>query len=159
LPRLRFAFASVWSHDGIIAPVIETAIASFAFDEESEMASVRAAEVAELLWEIKRADKVGTFTRVARKAGFSPGVSGRTIQTVLKTVRRDWPHLQWWRVFPDDGLIEKDTEQSQVAEEHGFTFVAAGDQIILESFEEHVFIWQTEEEEAAAKAAAAGEEE
>ena len=118
------------------------------------MASVRAAEVAELLWEIKRADKVGTFTRVARKAGFSPGVNGRTIQTVLKTVRRDWPHLQWWRVFPDDGLIEKDTEQSKLAEEAGFAFVASGDQIILDSFADHVFIWETAEEaeEAAAKA-------
>lgn len=116
------------------------------------MASVRAAEVAELLWEIKRADKVGTFTGVARKAGFSPGVSGRTIQTVLKTVRRDWPHLQWWRVFPDDGLIEKDTEQSQLAEEAGFTFVASGDQIILDSFQDHVFVWVSEEEEAAAEA-------
>jgi len=116
------------------------------------MASVRAAEVAELLWEIKRADKVGTFTGVARKAGFSPGVSGRTIQTVLKTVRRDWPPLQWWRVFPDDGLIEKDTEQSQLAVEHGFEFVDSGDQIILDSFEEHVFVWPTEEEEAAAAA-------
>ena len=123
------------------------------------MASVRAAEVAELLWEIKRADKVGTFTRVARKAGFSPGASGRTIQTVLKTVRRDWPHLQWWRVFPDDGLIEKDTEQSQLATEAGFEFVASGDQIILDSFEEHVFVWATEEEEEAAKAEAAAADE
>lgn len=122
------------------------------------MASVRAAEVAELLWEIKRADKVGTFTGVARKAGFSPGAGGRTIQTVLKTVRRDWPHLQWWRVFPDDGLIEKDTEQSRLAEEAGFEFVASGDQIILDSFEEHVFVWETEEDEAAEKAAADEEE-
>ena len=118
------------------------------------MASVRAAEVAELLWEIKRADKVGSFTRVARKAGFSPGVSGRTIQTVLKTVRRDWPHLQWWRVFPDDGLIEKDTEQSKLAEEAGFTFVASGDLIILDSFQDHVFVWETEEEKEAAAAEA-----
>jgi len=123
------------------------------------MASVRAAEVAELLWEIKRADKVGSFTGVARKAGFSPGVSGRTIQTVLKTVRRDWPHLQWWRVFPDDGLIEKDTEQSKLAEEAGFTFVESGDQIILESFQDHVFVWPTEEEEAAAAAEAEAEAE
>ncbi|NQV25760.1 MAG: hypothetical protein HQ518_15485 [Rhodopirellula sp.] len=118
------------------------------------MASVRAQEVAELLWEIKRADKVGTYTRVARKAGFSPGAAGRTIQTVLKTVRRDWPHLQWWRVFPDDGLIEKDTEQSKLAEEAGFAFVASGDQIIIDSFQEHVFVWETEEEAAEAKAAA-----
>jgi alkylated DNA nucleotide flippase Atl1 len=145
------------SQDGIGGQGHETALASFAFDEESVMASVRAAEVAELLWEIKRADKVGTFTGVARKAGFSPGVSGRTIQTVLKTVRRDWPHLQWWRVFPDDGLIEKDTEQSQLAEEAGFSFVASGDQIILDSFQDHVFVWVSEEEEAAAKAAADAE--
>lgn len=122
------------------------------------MASVRAAEVAELLWEIKRADKVGTFTGVARKAGFSPGAGGRTIQTVLKTVRRDWPHLQWWRVFPDDGLIEKDTEQSKLAEEAGFEFVASGDQIILDSFEEHVFVWESEEDEAAEKAGVEEEE-
>ena len=113
------------------------------------MASVRAQEVAELLWEIKRADKVGTFTGVARKAGFSPGAGGRTIQTVLKTVRRDWPHLQWWRVFPDDGLIEKDTEQSQLAEEAGFTFVASGDQFIIDGFQEHVFVWEDEEGEDA----------
>lgn len=122
------------------------------------MASVRAAEVAELLWEIKRADKVGTFTGVARRAGFSPGAGGRTIQTVLKTVRRDWPHLQWWRVFPDDGLIEKDTEQSKLAEEAGFEFVASGDQIILDSFEEHVFVWESEEDEAAEKAGVEEEE-
>ncbi|MDA0283187.1 MAG: hypothetical protein O3B13_08515 [Planctomycetota bacterium] len=122
------------------------------------MASVRAQEVAELLWELKRADKVGTFTGVARKAGFSPGASGRTIQTVLKTVRRDWPHLQWWRVFPDDGLIEKDTEQSQLAVEHGFEFLDSGDQIIIDSFTEHVFVWVSEEDEKTAAAAADEEE-
>lgn len=122
------------------------------------MASVRAAEVAELLWEIKRADKVGSFTGVARKAGFSPGVSGRTIQTVLKTVRRDWPHLQWWRVFPDDGLIEKGTEQSKLAEEAGFTFVESGDQIIIDGFQEHVFVWEDEEDEDVESKAADEEE-
>jgi alkylated DNA nucleotide flippase Atl1 len=121
------------------------------------MASVRAQEVAELLWELKRADKVGTFTGVARKAGFSPGASGRTIQTVLKTVRRDWPHLQWWRVFPDDGLIEKDTEQSQLAVEHGFEFLDSGDQIIIDSFTEHVFVWVSEEDAKAAADDAAAE--
>ena len=123
------------------------------------MASVRAQEVAELLWEIKRADKVGTFTGVARKAGFSPGAAGRTIQTVLKTVRRDWPHLQWWRVFPDDGLIEKDTEQSKLAEEAGFEFVASGDQIILDSFQDHVFVWVSPEDESVAVADTAADDE
>jgi len=129
------------------------------------MASARAQEVAELLWELKRAGKIGTFTRIARKAGFSPGAGGRTIQTVLKTVRRDWPHLQWWRAFPDDGLIEKDSEQAKLAAEHGFEIIDAGeeDKVTIDSFEEHVFEWPTEEEEAAdaekAVSADAGEEE
>lgn len=118
------------------------------------MASARAQEVAELLWELKRAGKVGTFTRVARKAGFSPGANGRTIQTVLKTVRRDWPHLQWWRAFPDDGLIEKDGEQAQLAAENGFEIVDSDDaeKVTIAEFEENVLVWQTEEEKAAEEA-------
>jgi alkylated DNA nucleotide flippase Atl1 len=109
------------------------------------MASARAQEVAELLWEIKRAGKLGAFTTVARKAGFSPGANGRTIQTVLKTVRRDWPHLQWWRVFPDDGLIEKDCEQAQIAAENGFEFAdEADDKVKVVDYNEHLMVWEEE---------------
>lgn len=109
------------------------------------MASARAQEVAELLWEMKRAGKIGSFTAVARRAGFSPGAGGRTIQTVLKTVRRDWPHLQWWRVFPDDGLIEKDSEQAELAAENGFELVEEkGDKVKVVDFNEHLMVWEEE---------------
>jgi alkylated DNA nucleotide flippase Atl1 len=67
------------------------------------MASSRAQEVAEILFELKRADKIATFSSIAGKAGFSAGANGRTVVTCLKTVRRDWSHLQWWRAIKDDG--------------------------------------------------------
>ncbi len=116
------------------------------------MASARAQEVAELLWEIKRAGKIGSFTTVARRAGFSPGSGGRTILSVLKTVRRDWPHLQWWRVFPDDGLIEKDGEQAQLAAENGFEVAEEkDDKVKVVDFEQHLMVWEEESEEEESK--------
>jgi len=120
------------------------------------MASVRAQEVAELLWELKRADKVSTYTKVARRAGFSPGAGGRTIQTTMKAVRRDWPHLQWWRAFPDDGLVEAGGEQAQMAEEAGFELTKPKDEkVALSGFEEHVMVWEEPEEETPAEVPAA----
>lgn len=76
------------------------------------MASTRAAEVAELLWELKRADKLATYTAIAQRAGFSAGANGRAMNSCLKTVRRDWPHLQWWRAISDDGTVEAGSEQA-----------------------------------------------
>ncbi|MHC4875643.1 MAG: hypothetical protein ACYTGL_04035 [Planctomycetota bacterium] len=112
------------------------------------MASARAQEVAELLWEMKRAGKIGSYTAVARRAGFSPGSGGRTILSVLKTVRRDWPHLQWWRVFPDDGLIEKDGEQAQLAAENGFEVAdEKDDKVKVVDFDQHLMVWEEEGEE------------
>lgn len=73
------------------------------------MASVRAENVAEVLWELKRMDKYATYTDVALRAGFKPGAAGRTLLTCLTNVQRDWPHLQWWRALPDDGLIADDS--------------------------------------------------
>jgi len=69
------------------------------------MSSSRAQSVAEVLYELKQAEKLGTLTRVAKRSGFSPGVNGKTILNVLESVRREWPHLQWWRVIRDDGTI------------------------------------------------------
>lgn len=74
------------------------------------MASARAQEIADVLWELKKNGKLGRHTDVAKKAGFAPGSNGRNVLTTLKTVRRDWPHLQWWRIVPDDGVLEKDSE-------------------------------------------------
>jgi len=69
------------------------------------MSSSRAQALADVLYELKQAEKLGTLSGVARRAGFNPGVSGKTALNVLDTVRRDWPHLQWWRVVRDDGAL------------------------------------------------------
>ena len=69
------------------------------------MSSSRAQAVADVLYELKQAEKLGTLTGVARRAGFNPGVNGKTALNVLENVRREWPHLQWWRVVRDDGAL------------------------------------------------------
>lgn len=92
------------------------------------MASTRAEEVAELLWELKRAAKVAKYSVVAKKAGFSAGVNGKAMDTCLKTVRRDWPHLQWWRAVSDTGLVVKDSEQATKLVEAGITLKAGKDE-------------------------------
>ena len=74
------------------------------------VSSTRAQAVAEILWELKRADKVATLTSIANRAGFSPGSGGRTVNICLKTVRRDWPHLQWWRAVADNGQVEEEQQ-------------------------------------------------
>jgi alkylated DNA nucleotide flippase Atl1 len=113
------------------------------------MASARAAEVAEVLWELKRAGKVATYTVIARRSGFSPGSGGRTMITTMKTVRRDWPHLQWFRAFPDDGLIEKDSEHAQVLAENEYEIVDAEDKVTIVDFEGSQMVWESEEDEDA----------
>ena len=77
------------------------------------MASTRAALVAEVLWELKRADKVATYSAIAARAGFSAGTNGRTMKSCLDTVRRDWPHLQWWCAIVDDSTVKKGGEQEE----------------------------------------------
>src|SRR5215210_3529577 len=70
--------------------------------------SIRAQAIADILWQLKKADKLATLTSIAARAGFSPGVNGRTVSTTLKIVRRDWPHLQWWRAVADNGRLDGD---------------------------------------------------
>jgi alkylated DNA nucleotide flippase Atl1 len=121
------------------------------------MTSVRANEVAEILWELKRAGKVATYSIIARRAGFSAGVNGRAMKTCLRTVRRDWPHLQWWRALSDGGVLEKNSEQETLLREAGFELEAATgqkDTLVVKALEVHLMEW----EEAAAAAAADGEE-
>lgn len=78
------------------------------------MSSSRAQAVADVLYELKQADKLGTLTGVARKAGFNPGVNGKTALNVLESVRREWPHLQWWRVVRDDGTLCSSEQAEQL---------------------------------------------
>jgi len=77
------------------------------------MASTRAEEVAELLWELKRASKLAKYSVIAKRAGFSAGANGKAFETAMKTVRRDWPHLQWWRAVNDTLMVDKDSDQAK----------------------------------------------
>ncbi|GDY10713.1 MAG: hypothetical protein DWI21_13130 [Planctomycetota bacterium] len=104
------------------------------------MASTRAEEVAELLWELKRAAKVAKYSVVAKKAGFSAGVNGKAMDTCLKTVRRDWPHLQWWRAVSDTGLVVKDSEQATKLVEAGITLKAGKDETMTLAAPEDVLM-------------------
>lgn len=116
------------------------------------MTSIRAEGVAEVLWELKRADKVATFTVIAERAGFSPGSNGRTVKTALSTVRRDWGHLQWWRAIRDDGLVEKDSEHAVKLAESGFEVVDADGKknaVTLAGLDELLMAWEEPELEAA----------
>lgn len=106
------------------------------------MASSRASLVAEVLWELKRADKVATYDAIAKRAGFSAGTGGRTIKTCLKTVRRDWPHLHWWRAIDEEG-IKKGGEQERHLKEVGVDFNgdAKSDRVLVDLSGEKFMTW------------------
>lgn len=111
------------------------------------VASTRAQAVAHILWELKKAEKLASFTSIAARVGFSPGANGRTISTVLKTVRRDWPHLQWWRAVADNGIV--DEEQKSYLAEAGFESEPAEEgNFEIKSFAEKLMTWEDPEEVA-----------
>jgi alkylated DNA nucleotide flippase Atl1 len=115
------------------------------------MTSSRAEGVAEVLWELKRAGKVATYSVIARRAGFSAGTNGRSMQTALRTVRRDWPHLQWWRAIQDDGQLERDSEHVDKLKESGYDMEDASgknDDVTLMSIDEHLMLWNEESDDA-----------
>lgn len=112
------------------------------------MASSRADEVAEILWELKRADKVSTFTLIARRAGFSAGANGRAMQTCLRTVKRDWPHLHWWRAVQDNGMLEKGSEQEAKLREAGFVLEHSSEkdgEVSIKQLDTHLMCWEIPE--------------
>jgi alkylated DNA nucleotide flippase Atl1 len=82
--------------------------------------SSRAEQVAEVLWELKRAEKLGTYTSIAERAGFSAGANGKTMIACMKKIRTHWPHLHWWRVLDDNARIEINSEQARELEQNGF---------------------------------------
>jgi alkylated DNA nucleotide flippase Atl1 len=103
-------------------------------------ASTRAQAIAHILWELKKAEKLATLTAIATHAGFSPGANGRTVSTTLKTVRRDWPHLQWWRAVADNGQF--DEEQQSCLAQAGFELESVEDGgVAIESFASQLMIW------------------
>ena len=117
------------------------------------MVSTRAQDVAEVLWELKRAGKVATFSEIAHKAGFSAGSSGRTVVTTLRTIRRDWPHLEWWRAINDDGLLDKDSEHEEKLRKSGYELENAGgkkNSLTIKAIEAHLMKWEDAGSEKAA---------
>ncbi len=120
------------------------------------MVSTRAAEVAEILWELKQAGKVATYSTIAKRAGFSAGTAGRAVITTMRAVRQDWPHLQWWRAVKDDGQLESGSEHEERLIESGFEVEPVkgdGDVVTLVSLEEQLMTWEEPEEAAADDAA------
>lgn len=118
------------------------------------MASTRAEEVAELLWELKRASKVAKYSVIAKRAGFSAGSQGKAMETCLKTVRRDWPHLQSWRAVSDSLQVEKDSEQAKKLEEAGVTLKSGKDNTLTIADPDDVLMEWPENPEATPEAAA-----
>ncbi len=117
------------------------------------MASIRAEAVAEVLWELKRLEKLATFTEVAERAGFKPGVGGKNLTTCLEAIKRDWPHLQWWRAVQDDGRLSADSEQVTHLKTAGYELaVATGRKTIVEIVDctTHLISWKIEEASPAA---------
>ena len=109
------------------------------------VASTRAQAIAHALWELKKAEKLATLTSIATRVGFSPGVNGRTVNTSLKTVRRDWPQLQWWRAVADDGKV--DEEQRSFLGEAGFESEPVENGFFaIKSFAAQLMIWEESSE-------------
>lgn len=79
----------------------------------------RAQDVALILWELKRSQKLATLTAIANHVGFSAGPKQNTINNCLKTVRREWPHLEWWRAVADGGELQHD--QAMQLEHAGYS--------------------------------------
>jgi alkylated DNA nucleotide flippase Atl1 len=108
------------------------------------MPSIRAEAVAEVLWELKQLEKLSTYTEVAERAGFKPGVNGKTILTCLETVRKEWPHLQWWRAVQEDGRLKAESEHAGVLQANGYELSpVTGRAAVVEivAFETHVYSW------------------
>ena len=118
------------------------------------MATSRAEEVAEVLWELKRAAKLAKYSVIAKRAGFSAGANGKAMETTLRTVRRDWPHLQWWRAVSDTVAVPKDSEQAKKMTEAGIELKAGKDNTVsLATPEELLMEWAEASAPETAKAA------
>ena len=107
--------------------------------------STRAQAIAHVLWELKKAEKLATLTSIAARAGFPPGLNGRTVSTTLKIVRRNWPHLQWWRAVADNGQL--DEEQRSFLTEAGFgSETVEGGDVVIKSFAHQLMTWEEPKE-------------
>jgi hypothetical protein len=124
------------------------------------MASTRAPAVAEVLWELKRVDKIATFAAIALRAGFSAGANGRAMLSCLKSIQQEWPHLQSWRALPDDGSVKKGSEQAKALVAWGATLGDDAEEgwVAVLVDESRIMVWDVEDgepEDVSAEAPAA----
>lgn len=111
------------------------------------MASNRAADVAEVLWELKRAGKLATLSAVAERAGFNPGADGKAVRKCLATIRQEWPHLEWWRAIEDDGTVPADSEHVEHLRVLGVEFSSdRKGYVALLMSEELMMVWESDDE-------------
>jgi len=110
------------------------------------MASTRAPAVAEVLWELKRLDKVARYSVIAARAGFNPGAKGRAMQVCLDSIRKEWPHLQVWRAIRDDGTTVGNSSQYRELKTWGASFSEPGEEgrVGLLIDEARVMVWDDE---------------
>jgi hypothetical protein len=93
---------------------------------------------------------------LAKQAGFSAGMNGRTMVTTIRTIRRDWPHLEWWRAVGDDGLLEKDSEHEEKLRQSGYELEEAKGKrgnLMIKSLDKHLMSWEAAAANAATTAA------
>jgi methylated-DNA-protein-cysteine methyltransferase related protein len=110
------------------------------------VASSRAQAVAEILWELKTAEKLATHSSIAQRVGFAPGSGGRIVVSCLKTVRRDWPQLQWWRAISDSRQVEQ--EQQSCLNQNGFETESADGIVTVKASPAEVMSWGSAEVQA-----------
>lgn len=112
------------------------------------MPSIRAEAVAEVLWELKQLEKLAVYADVAERAGFKPGANDKTIIACLENVRKEWPHLQWWRVVQPEGRLTADTDHATQLASNGFELqpiTGRKSQLQIVGFETHVYSWTQQE--------------
>lgn len=115
------------------------------------MPTIRSEAVAEVLWELKRLEKLATFSVVAERAGFKAGPGGKNIETCLEAVKREWPHLQWWRAVNDDNRLPAECNQAALLTQNGYPLEnVAGRKTIMQivALETHLYAWTLEPEPA-----------
>ncbi len=109
------------------------------------IASGRATAVAEILWQLKRADKLATLSSIAERAEFSPGSNCRSVHSCLAAVRRDWPHLQWWRAVADNGVLDDEQQLHIVRANYEVETVESGS-VVVKSLVDHLMNWNASDD-------------
>lgn len=63
----------------------------------------------------------------------------------LKKIRREWPHLEWWRALEDCLKLQKGSEQAKALEQNGYPMEASGSDdkhVKPAELEVHLVVWE-----------------